>query len=437
MKKIICGYSQQAAIDFGLDLKDLQILIQIHDFIKLGYIYSKEIDGERFYWIKSSFLLSEIPLLEIKSSDVLRRRLKRLTELKILDYRLVKDKGLFTFYRFGENYKLLFVHENKDTKREKENKELKKIVDIISKSKKSEEKREEKILNNIEKEKETKEVLEEKIIEDERIENRSLEDNFESNVQIIDDCYEKGASNNYAFGKKNKKFYPKTTYLNTDGDIDFGTVNGISKDGTNNKQSNINKEKDNKKIYIKKICEEVIEFLNSELDTSYKANSKQIVKLIKRLIELGFTVSDFKKVILNKKRCWKGTDYEIYLRPSTLFRESKFEEYLNEKEILKLLSKIFLIVAFAMGIANNLDIFLVTERLGLSKEFYQFFSGIAGVGVIVGGGLYLVISKYMNMKILYSLIGVFAITVFFEGYSINPVFTMSLQFIDNIHGHNM
>lgn len=109
-------------------------------------------------------------------------------------------------------------------------------------------------------------------------------------------------------------------------------------------------------------------------------------------------------------------------------------KYLNEKEILKLLSKIFLIVAFAMGIANNLDIFLVTERLGLSKEFYQFFSGIAGVGVIVGGGLYLVISKYMNMKILYSLIGVFAITVFFEGYSINPVFTMSLQFIDNILG---
>ena len=89
----------------------------------------------------------------------------------------------------------------------------------------------------------------------------------------------------------------------------------------------------NKMFYIVTNKEkEVIDFLNSEIDTSYKANSKQIVKLIKRLIELGFTVSDFKKVILNKKRCWKGTDYEIYLRPSTLFRESKFEEYLNEKE---------------------------------------------------------------------------------------------------------
>ncbi|MEG2786851.1 MAG: MFS transporter [Romboutsia sp.] len=109
-------------------------------------------------------------------------------------------------------------------------------------------------------------------------------------------------------------------------------------------------------------------------------------------------------------------------------------EYLNKKDILKLLSKMFFIVAFAMGIANNLDIFLVTERLGLSQDFYQFFSGIAGVGVIVGGGIYLVISKYMNMKILYTLIGVFAVTVFFEGYSTSPILTMSLQFIDNILG---
>ncbi|MGL5755535.1 MAG: MFS transporter [Paraclostridium sp.] len=109
-------------------------------------------------------------------------------------------------------------------------------------------------------------------------------------------------------------------------------------------------------------------------------------------------------------------------------------EYLNKKDILKLLSRMFFIVAFAMGIANNLDIFLVTERLGLSQEFYQFFSGIAGFGVIVGGVIYLVISKYMNMKILYTLIGVFTVTVFFEGYSTSPVLTMSLQFIDNILG---
>lgn len=109
-------------------------------------------------------------------------------------------------------------------------------------------------------------------------------------------------------------------------------------------------------------------------------------------------------------------------------------KYLNEKEILKLLTKMFFVLSFAMGIANNLDIFLVTDRLGLSEEFYQFFSGIAGVGVIIGGGIYLLVSKHMNIKVLYILIGVFSITVFFEGYSTNAVLTMMLQFIDNVLG---
>ncbi|CEN31130.1 major facilitator superfamily transporter [[Clostridium] sordellii] len=109
-------------------------------------------------------------------------------------------------------------------------------------------------------------------------------------------------------------------------------------------------------------------------------------------------------------------------------------KYLNEKEILKLLTKMFFVVSFAMGISNNLDIFLVTDRLGLSEEFYQFFSGIAGIGVIIGGGIYLLVSKHMNIKVLYILIGVFSITVFFEGYSTNAVLTMMLQFIDNVLG---
>ena len=60
------------------------------------------------------------------------------------------------------------------------------------------------------------------------------------------------------------------------------------------------------------------------------------------------------------------------------------------------------LLSFAIGIAGNLDIFLVTQRLGLNEEFYQFFSGIAGIGVIVGGGAYILLSKYLkNIKIVY------------------------------------
>ncbi len=110
-------------------------------------------------------------------------------------------------------------------------------------------------------------------------------------------------------------------------------------------------------------------------------------------------------------------------------------DYLNNKKILKVFTKMLFILSFGIGISGNLDIFLVTERLGLDEKFYQFFSGIAGIGVIVGGGLYIVLSKHLkNMKIVYSLIGIFAITVFIEGYSTIPVLTIILQFIDNVIG---
>ena len=47
--------------------------------------------------------------------------------------------------------------------------------------------------------------------------------------------------------------------------------------------------------------------------------------------------------------------------------------------------------------------------------------------------------KYINVDVTpftlpkYSLIGIFSITVFIEGYSTIPVLTMILQFIDNIN----
>ena len=109
--------------------------------------------------------------------------------------------------------------------------------------------------------------------------------------------------------------------------------------------------------------------------------------------------------------------------------------YVNNKKVIKVFAKMLFILSFGIGIAGNLDIFLVKQRLELSEEFYQFFSGIAGVGAIVGGVLYIAISKYLkDMKIVYTLIGVFAITVFLEGYSTLPLFTITLQFIDNVIG---
>lgn len=110
-------------------------------------------------------------------------------------------------------------------------------------------------------------------------------------------------------------------------------------------------------------------------------------------------------------------------------------KYLKKKPILIVFTKMFFILSFAIGIANNLDIFLVTQRLGLDERYYQIFSGIAGIGVIVGGVIYILISKKLNdLRILYLFMMVFAITIFFEGYSTIIWLTMLLQFIDNVIG---
>ncbi|KZZ84836.1 MULTISPECIES: MFS transporter [Bacillaceae] len=106
--------------------------------------------------------------------------------------------------------------------------------------------------------------------------------------------------------------------------------------------------------------------------------------------------------------------------------------YIKRKERIKQLMKIYILLSFAMGIAINLDIFIVTERLGLGERYYQLFSGVAGVGVIAGGVLFILFKQYLsNTKVLTALISVLAVTLFFEGYSTNFAFTLVLQFIDN------
>jgi len=79
------------------------------------------------------------------------------------------------------------------------------------------------------------------------------------------------------------------------------------------------------------IIHEVIDYLNNKLGTRYKYTSAKTVPHIKARVNEGFTVDDFKVVIDKKISDWKGTEWEKYLRPETLFG-TKFEGYLNEKQ---------------------------------------------------------------------------------------------------------
>lgn len=75
-------------------------------------------------------------------------------------------------------------------------------------------------------------------------------------------------------------------------------------------------------------CNEVIDFLNQVAGTGYK-HSETSRKSIRARLNDGFTVDDCKQVIRNRWKAWRGTEWQQYMRPDTLFRPSKFEGYLN------------------------------------------------------------------------------------------------------------
>ena len=74
----------------------------------------------------------------------------------------------------------------------------------------------------------------------------------------------------------------------------------------------------------------IIDFLNEKAGTNFKATSEATQKSINARLNEGFTVEDFETVIIKKCAGWMGTEWQKFLRPSTLFG-TKFESYLNEK----------------------------------------------------------------------------------------------------------
>ena len=76
--------------------------------------------------------------------------------------------------------------------------------------------------------------------------------------------------------------------------------------------------------------QEILDYLNGKVGTSYRASSKATQCLINARSNEGFEVEDFKKVIDIKVAAWKNDPkMSQYLRPATLFG-TKFESYLNE-----------------------------------------------------------------------------------------------------------
>lgn len=82
-----------------------------------------------------------------------------------------------------------------------------------------------------------------------------------------------------------------------------------------------------------KNVKEIVEYLNSKTNKSFKYTTKKTQSLINARFKEGFTVDDFKIVIDKKCSEWlTNDDMNQYLRPETLFG-TKFESYLNSNAL--------------------------------------------------------------------------------------------------------
>ena len=78
------------------------------------------------------------------------------------------------------------------------------------------------------------------------------------------------------------------------------------------------------------VYREIVDYLNDKAGTAFRASSAKTQSLIEARLNQGFTPADFYRVIDCKSDEWRGTEFDKYLCPETLFG-SKFEKYLNQK----------------------------------------------------------------------------------------------------------
>lgn len=93
--------------------------------------------------------------------------------------------------------------------------------------------------------------------------------------------------------------------------------------------NNVPEEKPLKVVWTEE-TRHIIDYLNKRAVKKYSVKTKKTAQLIHKLLDNGFTVEDFERVIDIKCKQWLNNEkMNQYLRPRTLFSE-KFEDYLNE-----------------------------------------------------------------------------------------------------------
>jgi MFS transporter, DHA3 family, macrolide efflux protein len=105
-------------------------------------------------------------------------------------------------------------------------------------------------------------------------------------------------------------------------------------------------------------------------------------------------------------------------------------QYVWSRKILVTLGGGFMAAGLGLGFINPLAIFLVTERLGLEKEYLQWLFAANGAAMLIGGAVAIVFSNRLAPHILLMLgMGVMAAGISVMGWSTMFWLTMMAEFI--------
>lgn len=107
-----------------------------------------------------------------------------------------------------------------------------------------------------------------------------------------------------------------------------GTLLNTQEQKTNNKKDSMSGNSDEP---FEEKLKAIVDHLNAKVGSRYTTKNKQLRGYVHARLGEGFTVGDFLTVIDTKAAKWRDDPkMRDYLRPSTLFAPSHFEEYLNE-----------------------------------------------------------------------------------------------------------
>lgn len=108
-------------------------------------------------------------------------------------------------------------------------------------------------------------------------------------------------------------------------------------------------------------------------------------------------------------------------------------QFIRNEKVLTLLGGVFTAFGFAAGVIQPLGVFIVTERLGLPKENFQWLLSINGSAMLIGGSFVMMLAKRISPeRLLFMGLLINAINVIGIALSTNWYLTLAIQFINGL-----